>query len=221
VLVLAALSPRILAAGALAVVGLLTYTYFKHRWWGGPPWNAWIVALLPVMGRLVDVRVSVADLARVDGPRSHAFVLAVVAIFCGYANFVVMGYFKDISADRATGYNTFPVAFGWAPNAIYGDLTALLAAGLSAWAVALLGGGAAGWVVLVAAVGLQLHAQVGVHRTREEHAVGSYIANGVRALILYCVAIAVTAQPSWVGPAGIFYVLFELVLRLRPESAQV
>jgi 4-hydroxybenzoate polyprenyltransferase len=221
VIVLAALSPRILVAGALAVVGLLTYTYFKRRWWGGPPWNAWIVALLPVMGRLVDRDIGVADLVRFGSPRSLAFALSVIAVFFGYANFVVMGYFKDISADRSTGYNTFPVAFGWAANALYGDVTALIAAGLSVWVVALLGGGVAGWAVLVAAAALQGHAQVGVHRVRDEAAVGGYIANGVRALILYCLAMSVTAQPAWIGPAGVFYILFELALRLRPESGQV
>ena len=34
------------------------------------------------------------------------------ATFFGYANFVLAGYFKDIEADRATGYRTFPVVFG-------------------------------------------------------------------------------------------------------------
>jgi len=50
VLILAYLNPRILLLGLLAVLGLLTYTWFKRRWWGGPPWNSWIVAILPVMG---------------------------------------------------------------------------------------------------------------------------------------------------------------------------
>ena len=35
----------------LAVFGLATYSYIKkHFWFGGPFYNAWIVALLPVMG---------------------------------------------------------------------------------------------------------------------------------------------------------------------------
>ena len=28
----------------LSVAGLATYTWFKRRWWGGPFYNAWIVA---------------------------------------------------------------------------------------------------------------------------------------------------------------------------------
>ncbi|MEA3408865.1 MAG: UbiA family prenyltransferase [Candidatus Eisenbacteria bacterium] len=221
VLILAYLNPWILPLGFLAVIGLLTYTHFKRRWWGGPPWNAWIVAILPMMGRLVDRNYSLGELIRFGDLRTPAFCLSVIAIFAGYANFVVMGYFKDISADRETGYRTFPVAFGWRANAVYGDVTALVVAGLTAWVVALTGGGFPAWVVLAAAVALQLHAQVSVHRTRDEHAVGTPIANGVRALIFFCLAIVLALKPGWIGPAGIFYMAFELTLRLRPERGQV
>ena len=221
VLILAYLNPWILPLGFLAVIGLLTYTYFKRRWWGGPPWNAWIVAILPMMGRLVDRDYSLSELIRFGDVLSPSFCLSVIAIFAGYANFVVMGYFKDISADRETGYRTFPVVFGWRANAVYGDVTALVVAGLTAWVVVLTGGGFWAWAVLVAAVALQLHAQVSVHRTRDEHAVGTPIANGVRALIFFCLAIVLALKPGWIGFAGIFYVAFELALRLRPEHGQV
>ncbi len=221
VLILAYLNPWILPLGFLAVIGLLTYTYFKRRWWGGPPWNAWIVAILPMMGRLVDRDYSLSELIRFGDVRTPAFCLSVIAVFAGYANFVVMGYFKDISADRETGYRTFPVVFGWRANAVYGDVTALVVAGLTAWVVVLTGGGFSAWAVLVAAVALQLHAQVSVHRTRDEHAVGTPIANGVRALIFFCLAIVLALKPGWIGFAGIFYVAFELALRLRPEHGQV
>jgi 4-hydroxybenzoate polyprenyltransferase len=221
VLILAYLNPWILPLGFLAVIGLLTYTYFKRRWWGGPPWNAWIVAILPMMGRLVDRDYSLSELIRFGDVRTPAFCLSVIAVFAGYANFVVMGYFKDISADRETGYRTFPVVFGWRANAVYGDVTALAVAGLTAWVVALVGGGFSAWALLAAAVVLQLHAQVSVHRTRDEHAVGTPIANGVRALIFFCLAIVLALKPGWIGFAGIFYMAFELALRLRPERGQV
>lgn len=221
VLVLAYLNPVILLLGFLAVVGLLTYTWFKRRWWGGPPWNSWIVAILPMMGRLVDRDYTLGELVRFGDIQTPAFCLSIAAVFAGYANFVVMGYFKDISADRQTGYNTFPVAFGWKANAVYGDVTALVAAASTAWVVATVGGGLSAWVVLAAAAALQLYAQVGVHRTREEDAVGTPIANGVRALIFYCLAIVLALKPGWIGFAGVFYIAFEFVLRVRPEEGQV
>jgi 4-hydroxybenzoate polyprenyltransferase len=243
VLVLAYLNPLILVLGAAAVLGLLTYTSLKRTWWGGPPWNSWIVALIPIMGRFVDRTYHLAALVRpggwleagfgrsgaglraaaaCPGPASDAaFALAVLAVFFGYANFVVMGYFKDISADRATGYRTFPVVFGWLPAAVYGDVTAAASAALTARVLTLVGAGA--WSVVLFAAGLALHvwAQVAMHRTRDERETGGPIANGVRALVLYCLAIVAAARPGWIAMLFVFYFFFELVLRVRPERAQV
>ena len=221
VLVLAYLDARILALGALAVVGLLTYTFFKRTWWGGPPWNSWIVALIPIMGRLVDHSWSPVALVRSGCPTERAFLLAVLAVFFGYANFVVMGYFKDISADRATGYRTFPVVFGWRAAAVYGDVTAALAAGLAARTLLLLGASIPSLAVLAAAVVLYAHAQVSMHRIRDERATGAPIANGVRGLVLFCVSIVMANHLAWTPALAVFYLLFELALRLRPERGQV
>ena len=203
VAVLALLDPRILVPGAAAVMGLLTYTFFKRRWWGGPPWNSWIVALIPLMGRLTDPGWRPASLARPATAGDAALLLAVVCVFFGYANFVVMGYFKDISADRATGYRTLPVVFGWRAAAVCGDVLAVLAVAPAAAAVALAAPvpapslGPAGvsvpsLVALAASVALFVVAQAAMHRTRDERATGTPIANGVRALVLLCLAVALS-----------------------------
>jgi len=215
VLVLGYLNPVILALGVVAVVGLLTYTYLKRTWWGGPPWNAWIVAILPIMGRFVDRGY------RPGPPALSAFTLAVLVVFLGYVNFVVMGYFKDISADSKTGYRTFPVVFGWRPAAVYGDITAALSAALTAWVLALVGANVWSIVMFVAALALYFHAQVAMHRTRDEHKTGGPIANGVRALVLSCLAITAANKVEWAPLLVVFYVLLELALRLRPERGQV
>ncbi len=215
VLVLGYLNPVILAFGAVAVVGLLTYTYLKRTWWGGPPWNAWIVAILPIMGRLVDRSY------RPGAPALSAFTLAVLVVFLGYVNFVVMGYFKDISADRKTGYRTFPVVFGWRPAAIYGDVTAGLSAALTVWVLTLVGTNVWSVIMFVAALALHTHAQVAMHRTRDERETGGPIANGVRALVLYCLAITAANKVEWAPLLVVFYVFLELALRLRPERGQV
>jgi 4-hydroxybenzoate polyprenyltransferase len=173
------------------------------------------------MGRLLDRAWSPASLFRPRGPEDAAFLLSVLAVFTGYANFVVVGYFKDISADRATGYRTFPVVFGWRAAAVYGDITATLAAGLAVGALALLRANALSLVVLAAAVALYLHAQVSVHRTRDERATGTPIANGVRALVLLCLAVVTANEPRWAPWLAPFYMLFELTLWLRPERGQI
>ena len=222
ILIMVYLNPKILIFGILSVIGLLTYTSFKRTWWGGPPWNSWIVALLPIMGRLVDREFQIKTIIRFGDSYSLAFFLSIIAIFFGYANFVVMGYFKDISADRRTGYRTFPVVFGWKPAAIYSDLTAIVVAVLTGSVLFLTGNlNIWGIAIFVIAVAVNLYAQIKIHQTRDESKTHGPIGNVVRAFILYCMAIIVTLKPNWLIFIAVFYLLFELTLKLRPEKSQV
>jgi len=221
-LVLGILNPPILLLGFLAVAGLLTYTIFKRTWWGGPPWNSWIVALLPVMGRLVDRKYHLQWVFSSENSRDSSFLFAVLAVFFGYANFVVMGYFKDITADRATGYRTFPVVFGWGANAIASDILALLAAVFAGMAIIFSGHiNTLGAVILAFALSLSARAQVLIHRTRDEGKAHGPIAHAVRCFILYCAAMVVTLHVNWLAFVVAFYIFFELALRARPEERQV
>lgn len=224
VIVLTYLNPVILLLGILSVAGLLSYTFFKNVWWGGPPWNAWIVALLPVIGRHVDPNYSLAEVgsAGTGAPGQVAFILAILAIFFAYANFVIMGYFKDISADRETGYNTFPVVFGWKPAARYSDVIAVLAFLFTAGV--LVAGGEADLLsvgILIPGAVLSVAAQVGIHRTRDECNTHGPITNVVRVFILYCLAVVAAYKGEWILGMVIFYLLFEATLRVRPEKSQV
>lgn len=108
-LVFFAANPWTALPAAASVAGLLSYTWFKRQWWGGPPWNAWIVALLPVIGVLCG---GVDAMERLLDPRLW---LAVVSTFATYVCFVLLGYLKDVDADSATGYRTFAVQFGRRP----------------------------------------------------------------------------------------------------------
>jgi 4-hydroxybenzoate polyprenyltransferase len=220
--VLAALNDSILLLGIPAVAGLLSYTYLKRTWWGGPFWNSWIVALLPFMGRLVQKDVGLPDLA---GPKflfSSGFLFAVLAVFFAYANFVVMGYFKDISADRATGYRTFPVVFGWRAAALASDFNALSAAAWTGLSLAILPDPyLLGRSVWVAAMLVNLKAQLGIHRLRDENLAHGPITDVVRSFLLYCGAIILGLKPGWVFFLTVYYLWFEVMLRLRPERRQV
>jgi 4-hydroxybenzoate polyprenyltransferase len=206
----------------LAVVGLLAYTTAKRKWWGGPVWNAWIVALLPIIGRLVDREYRVRQAFNLEDSPSFAFFLAVLAIFFGYANFVVMGYFKDISADKETGYRTFPVVFGWLPAAVHSDFTAILTAFLTGWAMLSIGTlNIYGVGIFVTALVINAYAQIKIHQTRDERKAHGPIANIVRSFILYCAAIVITLKVDWLVFIVVFYFLFELALKFRPEKTQV
>ena len=222
ILIMTYLNQVILIFGILAVTGLLTYTSFKRTWWGGPLWNSWIVALLPLMGRFVDRKLRIRDVISTGDSYSLSFLIAVLAIFFGYANFVVMGYFKDISADRKTGYRTFPVVFGWQPTAVYSDVLAFSSAFLTGWVLLSIGNPSIfGIVLFITAVAINFYAQIKIHRTRDENRAHGPIANVVRSFILYCVAIVVTLKLDWLIFIIVFYLLFELTLKLRPEERQV
>ncbi|MEY3367145.1 MAG: hypothetical protein RI973_300 [Bacteroidota bacterium] len=205
------LNPLNMAFGLLSVAGLATYTLIKRRfWWGGPPYNAWIVALLPVMGYLT------------AAPTLEGLTLPLLLMtFFAYANFVLMGYLKDIEADAATGYRTFPVVFGWHDTVRMGHLLAL--AGVGSFVPYL---GAAGTASLLAwslALAFALAGQWHAARVKEEKAANSIfsITCTVRTFILLQLAAILAFQPAWLAAGLLFYLLFEGVLYLRHEQNQV
>ena len=213
---------EILPLGLLAVVGLLSYTFFKRRWWGGPFWNSWIVALLPLMGRLAGRDVTLAGLIGPAMPEGKAFLFGLLTVFFAYANFVVMGYLKDISADRATGYRTLPVVFGWKATAFISDALAAAAIVSAAGSLAFTAQPAsAGLIALGVAAALSLSAQVRIHRTTDESRAHGPIADVVRVFLLESSAIVLARKPGWVPLLIVFYLSFEAALRLRPEERQV
>jgi len=219
------LNPWILLLGILCIFGLVTYTYFKRRWWGGPFYNAWIVALLPIIGKLGATGPS-ASLPTIF--ENEILVLVMISVFFSYANFVLMGYFKDISADRASGYNTFVVAFGWKKAAIASDIFALLSLLATSWGLStvLLTEKAFSmrWlslVVFLGAVAMLILAQSGIHRTRDENEAYKPIVNVVRGFVLLRLAEICLLRPSWIVFIFLFYLAFEYILKKRPEKRQV
>jgi geranylgeranylglycerol-phosphate geranylgeranyltransferase len=221
ILILGYLNPSILILGAVVVLGLLGYTFFKKRWWAGPFWNSWIVALLPVIGRMSGKEGQLAYVSSIAIYPRLAFFFAVGAILFGYGNFVVMGYLKDITADRETGYRTFPVVFGWRATAIYSDILAVAAAALTAATLYIAQASVLGISILFAALAVNAFAQIKVHLTRDESKAHGPIANVVRAFILYSLAIVITLKPEWLGFLAVFYLVFEAALKYRPEKTQV
>lgn len=199
----------------LTIFGLATYTFVKRNFWfGGPPHNAWIVALLPATGILA---VSGQGLSVLNNPTP---LLLLLLTFFSYANFVLMGYLKDITADRETGYRTFPVLFGWNATVWAGDL---LAAASICLAFVLAGHTPLGlifWGIgsLLALAG-QLHAHFAP--VKVEAAARFPIEATVRSFILWQLAIVASNVSAWLIPAVLFYIAFEIFLYLRPERGQI
>ncbi len=135
--VLTALNPVNLVLAAGAVLGLLAYSPLKRIFWAGPPCNSFIVALLPAMGILC------AGSTLRQALETRALPLAMTASFFSYAVFVLLGYLKDVEADKPTGYDTFPVHFGRRVTVAVSAVCATVAVAASAGVV--LGEPGRGW----------------------------------------------------------------------------
>lgn len=219
------LNPWILPLGLLCVLGLITYTPFKRKWWGGPFYNAWIVAILPVIGKLA---ASGRGLSPLDVMETGILVWVMISTFFSYANFVLMGYFKDISADRTSGYNTFVVAFGWKKAALASDFFALISIVVTGWGISSILGAETvlswKWMsipVYAASIVVIIAAQRGIHAIRNENLAYKPIAYVVRGFILLRLGEVTALKPSWIVPSLLFYLAYEWTLKRRPEKRQV
>lgn len=214
---------------AVAVVGLATYTYFKRRWWAGPFYNAWIVAVLAVIAYLSGVGASDTGVPLAEsGAVRLAIVGTIGAVFFGYANFVLSGYYKDISADRATGYRTLPVVFGVRAAAVVSDIFAVLTVVGCAIAVYatlttedIVAGHAVAIVFLAAGIFYTVLAQVRLHEVASEDEAHRAIEPVVHAYILLLAAVTAFQKPDWTGALVLFWIGFVTTLNSRPMREQI
>jgi len=213
---LSVLDSAALLLALLGIAGIASYTWFKRRWWGGPFWNSWIVALLAVISRLAIERSSLMVLLG-----SGRFWAGIGAVFFSYANFVVVGYYKDLEADRQTGYDTFPVRFGWQANAVLSDFNLFAATTCTAIVIAT---GPGGWVpvaLLVLAFAVGAAGQIKAHAdTNPDHGWIPALYS-CRASTAFPLAVVGANRPELALWLIVYYALFELSLRLRPEPKQV
>jgi len=213
-IVLFLLHPVSLFLCLLSVIGLATYSYVKkHYWFAGPFYNAWIVMLLPAMGYFTAMGVRNTNMP------SYLFYSMAITFF-SYTSFVLIGYLKDIEADRATHYKTFPVVFGWQRTVQAGHAIGLLTLLLFWYTFDIYGSGSifgiAGSLVLI--VG-QVQASYSKHEDEKDALIP--ILSTVRSFILLHIAIVLTFQPNWWFAMLLFYGLFEIALYNRPSRYQV
>lgn len=204
-----------LALCTMSIIGLATYSYFKREhWWAGPFYNAWIVALLPAMGYLI---ISKSGFDALGKPEIiHLLLLS----FFAYSNFVLIGYLKDITADRETGYHTFPVVFGWNVTIWVGDVFVLLSTYL---VYKLVIGHPLGILTALLGTIVAVSGQVYAHFTRNktEKNTAFPVSATVRSFILWHLAVCVAYHSSLLLFAIVFYLLFEWVLSARPLREQI
>ncbi len=217
----AAGNPWNIALGAIAALGLSTYTPFKRKWWGGPWYNAWIVVVLCAMSYFAVRKDAASGLPLF-------FLPLLGTVFFGYANFVLAGYFKDIKADSATGYNTLPVVFGRRVAAFASDGLALAFCAAATWTavqglsvypprpghlLALLFGIPAFYHIVAG--------QVQLHFNQQDADAYRPIIHVVQSYILVLSAVSAFLRPEWTALLIVHYGVFLQVLRRRPEVSQI
>jgi 4-hydroxybenzoate polyprenyltransferase len=210
-------NPIVILLGIISAFGLITYTTFKRKWWGGPFYNSWIVAVLLLMSFY-------AASGNITTEISFNLTLTISTVFFGYANFVLSGYFKDISADRATGYITLPVKFGRKVSAFTSDSFAILA-GVSAGLIILYNIktnlSVPAIIFYTTSIILSLISQIKLHNVKTDEEAHPAISLTVHSYILLLSSIAIIYRPSWVMFLTIYYILFNVVMKLRPSKLQV
>jgi 4-hydroxybenzoate polyprenyltransferase len=203
--------------GFIAGIGLETYTFFKRKWWGGPFYNAWIVAVLFIMSYLA---------AAVSYSFPVEMIFTVLAVFFGYANFVLSGYFKDIAADKATGYVTLLVKYGRKISVIVSDIFSMLFILFSIIAIMLIKDSFSvndlPLLIFFSAGSIcSITAQLKLHKVKTDKDAFIAIAPVVHAYILILSSIALVNHPGWLMGLTIFYLGYLVILKIRPAKEQI
>jgi 4-hydroxybenzoate polyprenyltransferase len=215
-------NPLNILLGTISGIGLITYTYFKRKWWAGPFYNSWIVLVLFMMAYLAASGKTNPDFS------SLVFITATVTVFLGYANFVLTGYFKDIEADRATAYNTLPVVFGRKISSLVSDTFGFI---VSTSVFALVTDIAfnsfpyqsiiKALIFIYTGIGVSVFTQINLHSVKSDAEAHKAIAPCVHSYILLLSGIAILNKPGWFILLLIFYFLYIITLKVRPARNQI
>jgi len=153
--------------------------------------------------------------------------LTLVAVFFGYSNFVLVGYFKDIEADEQTGYNTLPVVFGrktsamisnvFASFAVFATIKLFFITAAQTEFIQLIPAAA----FLITAVISTLYTQWQLRQVMYDEEAYKAVSPSVHSYLLTLSSITTMNKPSWSIFALLFYMAFIAVMKLRPTKTQI
>jgi 4-hydroxybenzoate polyprenyltransferase len=219
-IILALFSTTNILLAALCILGLSTYTFFKRRWWGGPFYNGWIVAVLFLIGLNSGLKNSPIIF-------SAQIWFALISVLFGYANFVLVGYYKDVTADSKAGYNTLVV--------FYGRKTAAFVSDVFAFAFVVFGSASfmlsvhsqvtiellIGLMLLISSIIVSGFTQYNGHKVTSDVDAHKAVSPSVHTYILMFCAIASINKPEWISFLIVLYLAFVGTLKARPEKSQI
>jgi 4-hydroxybenzoate polyprenyltransferase len=141
---------------------------------------------------------------------------------------VLVGYFKDIEADRATGYNTLPVVYGKKWASFVSDILGISAVTFTALAIfysynnilSLLPLLPAIFFLIIGAFNV-LSTQLLLRDVKEDSDAHIAIVPSVKSYVLLLSAIIASQKPEWILHLFIFYLGFLIVLKFRPSKNQI
>jgi 4-hydroxybenzoate polyprenyltransferase len=156
-----------------------------------------------------------------SGPAHSGLAWASLSVFFTYAVFVLLGYFKDVEADRRTGYETLPVRFG-RPLSV-GTSAVFCVLGLAASARLVQGAvnPSVGGSLWLAGVLLLAGAHLRILPTTRDDEAHPAIAMVVRGYVALHLGEAALLRPGLGWLVLALYVLFEAVLVRRPCRSQI
>jgi geranylgeranylglycerol-phosphate geranylgeranyltransferase len=214
-LVIVWLSPAAALPALISVAMLATYTPLKRRWWGGPPWNSAVVALLPLLGRMA------AGAGLAEALADAAVRAAMMSSFGTYAVFVVLGYLKDVEADRATGYHTVAVRFGRHAAVLCSAAFAALGFAASGWLVQSRLTASAGTTLWAVGAALLVAAHVLAWKSTTDRNAWPGIQVSVHGFVALHLGEAAAIEPRWTWVAWILFGASIVAMIRRPVRRQV
>jgi geranylgeranylglycerol-phosphate geranylgeranyltransferase len=209
-LVIVWLSPAAALPALISVAMLATYTPLKRRWWGGPPWNSAVVALLPLLGRMA------AGAGLAEALADAAVRAAMMSSFGTYAVFVVLGYLKDVEADRATGYHTVAVRFGRHAAVLCSAAFAALGFAASGWLVQSRLTASAGTTLWAVGAALLVAAHVLAWKSTTDRNAWPGIQVSVHGFVALHLGEAAAIEPRWTWVAWILFGASIVAMIRRP-----
>jgi geranylgeranylglycerol-phosphate geranylgeranyltransferase len=213
--VIVSLSPAAALPAAMAIAMLATYTPLKRRWWGGPPWNSAVVALLPLLGSMA------GGTGLAEALADSAVRVAMLSSFGTYSAFVLLGYLKDVEADRATHYDTVAVRFGRRATVLASAVFATLGLAASLWLVQsrlMVSAGTALWCI--GAVVL-LGAHVLAWRSTADDDAWPGIQASVHGFVALHLGEAAVIEPHWTLVAWVLFGASIAAMLQRPVRRQI
>jgi 1,4-dihydroxy-2-naphthoate octaprenyltransferase len=146
---------------------------------------------------------------------------AMVSSFGTYAVFVMLGYLKDVEADRATHYNTVAVRFGRRATVVASAAFATLGLAASVWLVQPRLTVSAGTALWSLGVVLLFGAHVLAWKSTTDHDAWPGIQASVHGFVALHLGEAAAIKPRWTLVAWILFGASIVAMFRRPVRRQV